>query len=559
MNIAIRRKDNSHDKKQLHQRRGVILLIVLVVVVALSVVAYGFSRQMVIELSTTQAITQNVQQELLVDSVVEQLLASDPIEVAKLCVPVDERSVSPKRIKNLSDRDQPSLAKLKLPGRNEEGVAIMAITATPPDSSTLQFGLRNESSKLNLNSLVGKRLSRQQVIAKLMKYKDLSESTAAGIANLLGVFDSQSSSGNPPRPASENPMERFVVRSMRQLLTVPGVTEERLLGEDRNGNGVLDPNENDGDGSWPADNADGKLDAGWSAHWTLIGSESNFQQDGKPKIDLNQTDLVALYDQLLDFATPEEARFVVAWRVSSPVYTDSSERNKEDVKKEIENELNKTFDDRLANQLGNNPVAPVGKPEQTGPKLRAGINLDITTAREVKSLLEFSSCQLQLLIEGKDTILVSPFANDAASLARWLPMWEARTRITSGSVNNTRINILQASLPTLTTVEGVSEELAKAIIAQRTSIDNSRLISDSQDKQITIGWLLEAGLVTTAELRLISDEITVGGSVLQGYAVGQLERTRTAAIRFIELDGRGTRMKLRRSIDLAPLSANERL
>jgi hypothetical protein len=41
--------------------------------------------------------------------------------------------------------------------------------------------------------------------------------------------------------------------------------------------------------------------------------------------------------------------------------------------------------------------------------------------------------------------------------------------------------------------------------------------------------------------------------------VGQLERSRTAAVRFIELDGRGTRLKLRRSIDLPPLSASERL
>ncbi len=132
-------------------------------------------------------------------------------------------------------------------------IGYLAVLASNPCSGSRHFGLLNQSSKLNLNALAGKRLSRKQAIAKLMKYKDMAEATAEGIANVLGIFDSQDDFVTNPASRKNTSQSTPTVNttSLDQLLTVPGVTEERLFGEDRNTNGVLDGNEDDGDVTWP--------------------------------------------------------------------------------------------------------------------------------------------------------------------------------------------------------------------------------------------------------------------------------------------------------------------
>lgn len=537
------------------------MLVVLIVVVALSVTVYTFTRHMLIDLAITRSQVAGTQQQLLADSIVEQLLASDRQTLQRFCSPfspIDAGQASTFET-TIKVGEQSAVASINLANDN---LGYMAVLTTDPRSETRQLGLSNQSAKLNLCSLAGKRLSRQQAIAKLMKYKDLSPATAEGIANILGVFDSQAdvASGSQARGNVAQLSPRPGITSLVQLLSVPGVTEERLFGEDRNANGILDGNENDGETTWPPDNRDGVLDAGWSADWTLIGAESNYQQSGERKIDLNQMDLPELFDRLSQFATPEQARFVVAWRISSPIYTDTSSLDENAIRAEAANELATSFDDRLAKQLGIAAAPTTGSETLTDAsqtKIRAGLDLAVTPARKFRSLLDLASCQLQLVIEGKDTILVSPFASDPNGLASWLPLWEAKTSVAPGLENSSRINIIQASEATLTTVEGISDELAKAIVQQRALLRTS--LDGGEASPNSVAWLLEAGLVSTSELRRMADEITVGGDVFQGYAVGQLENSHTAHIKFIELDGRSGATHVRRAIDLPPLSRVQRL
>lgn len=548
-------------------RSGLIMLLVLVVVVALSVAVYSFSKHMLLDLAIGQAHAERAQQMLLSESAVEQLLASDKNSLRRLCMPLGDGNLGSATGKTAFRASfQLGLASVKLSARSEE-TGNMALLVSYPQRHSFQIGLSNQSAKLNLNALAMRKLSRKQVIAKLMKYEGLSAATAEGIANRLGVFDSRANvtiEGMPSALGQRLPS--VALRSLVELLTVPGVTEELLLGEDRNANGILDSNENDGDATWPPDNSNGVLDAGWSADWTLMGAESSFRSNGERKINLNQPDLVALYDQLAQFATQEEARFVVAWRISSAIYTDSPTLNAETIRSETENELATTFDDRLAKQLGLDAQSVKGSLEQAPnetsapqaglpqPKTRAGLDLSVSSARKLNSVLDLASCQLQLIIDGKDTVLVSPFASDSVSLSRWLTLWEERTCLVEGDENPNRINILQASQATLTTVEGISIELAKAIVAQRANMNRQ-----GAESPRGVGWLLDAGLVTTAELRQIADEITVEGDVFQGYAIGQTSSGHTASIKFVELDARGPSTILRRSIELPPLASVWRL
>jgi DNA uptake protein ComE-like DNA-binding protein len=77
-----------------------------------------------------------------------------------------------------------------------------------------------------------------------------------------------------------------VMRSISELELVAGVDPKDVRGEDWNLNGFLDPNEDDGNASWPPDNQDGVLDRAWSGFLTASSSESPLALSGEKRLDL---------------------------------------------------------------------------------------------------------------------------------------------------------------------------------------------------------------------------------------------------------------------------------
>ncbi|MFO0831975.1 MAG: type II secretion system protein GspK [Phycisphaerales bacterium] len=77
-----------------------------------------------------------------------------------------------------------------------------------------------------------------------------------------------------------------VMRSIAELELVAGVDAKDVRGEDWNLNGILDPNEDDGNASWPPDNQDGILDRGWSGIMTAYSAESPLALSGQKRLDL---------------------------------------------------------------------------------------------------------------------------------------------------------------------------------------------------------------------------------------------------------------------------------
>lgn len=76
------------------------------------------------------------------------------------------------------------------------------------------------------------------------------------------------------------------MQSLFELELVAGVDPQLVRGEDWNLNGIVDPNENDGDLSWPPDNEDGILDAGWSAVVTAASMDAGLTATGNPRLTL---------------------------------------------------------------------------------------------------------------------------------------------------------------------------------------------------------------------------------------------------------------------------------
>lgn len=148
------------------------------------------------------------------------------------------------------------------------------------------FDLIDESGKINLNMT-----SDTQLVAMLEKFPFMTPEFAAAIADWRDEdqeirengAESESYSRSEPAYVPKNaPFE-----SIEELRLVMGATEEILLGEDFNRNGILDPNEDDGDLSPPNDNADGRLDRGLLDFVTVYSKTSTLQTNGEPKINIS--------------------------------------------------------------------------------------------------------------------------------------------------------------------------------------------------------------------------------------------------------------------------------
>lgn len=144
------------------------------------------------------------------------------------------------------------------------------------------FGLVDEASKLNLNTATAEMLQGLPVItaefaAAIIDWRDTNADLSEN-----GAEDENYQRLNPPRRCKNAPFE-----SVDELRLVYGATLEMLYGEDSNRNGILDPNENDGDISLPLDNRDGHLDQGIVAYVTAHSRQTNMRADGSPRVNVS--------------------------------------------------------------------------------------------------------------------------------------------------------------------------------------------------------------------------------------------------------------------------------
>lgn len=155
-----------------------------------------------------------------------------------------------------------------------------------PSMGLASFGLVDEASKLNLNTATA---------AMLEGLPGMTPELAAAIVDWRDSDDEVSENGaenesylrlDPPYECKNAPFE-----SVEELRLVYGMTMEQLFGEDLNLNGILDPNEDDGDLSPPNDDRDGRLDFGLMEYvtvWTaeaMTGTNVNDQQSLAPLLE----------------------------------------------------------------------------------------------------------------------------------------------------------------------------------------------------------------------------------------------------------------------------------
>ncbi|MBM3875221.1 MAG: hypothetical protein FJ386_00660 [Verrucomicrobia bacterium] len=146
------------------------------------------------------------------------------------------------------------------------------------------FGLVDEASKLNLNTATLEMLqalpkTTAEFSAATVDWRDEDSTVTEG-----GAEDEIYGRLNPAYRCKNGRFE-----SIEELRLVYGATLAILYGEDVNMNGVLDPNENDGDNSLPGDDRNGVLDLGVLEYVTVHSREPNTRSDGSQRINVNPT------------------------------------------------------------------------------------------------------------------------------------------------------------------------------------------------------------------------------------------------------------------------------
>lgn len=177
------------------------------------------------------------------------------------------------------------------------GEATFWILGRDPDIEPTDepvFNLVDEASKINLNTATRGMLEAlpnmtPELAGAIIDWRDTNANVTEN-----GAEDETYSRLTPPRRTKNAPFE-----SVDELRLVYGATLDLLFGEDLNRNGVLDPNEDDGDASLPVDDRNGILRRGLLDFVTVYSAQPNTRSDGSRRVDVGAVTSRQRLNQLL--------------------------------------------------------------------------------------------------------------------------------------------------------------------------------------------------------------------------------------------------------------------
>ncbi len=175
------------------------------------------------------------------------------------------------------------------------------------DDGTLSQGPADAHARVNIN-----RMS----LEDLMELSGMTEDVAAAILDWIDEDEDVSDLGAEAsayiKADTRYEPRNAPIRSLFELDLIRGIDPVDVRGEDWNLNGVLDPNEDDGDLTFPPDDRDGVLDAGWSALITTESVDEGLAVSGLPRLQLPISAESAVMGRI-DGLTPIQARVILRW------------------------------------------------------------------------------------------------------------------------------------------------------------------------------------------------------------------------------------------------------
>lgn len=288
------------------KRRGVVLLAVLVVLVLLSLAAYQYTDLMIAESASSENYHRVARVRALAESGVHYTAAllSNP-----------ENFLSENMLDSNPYDNERMFKGIPIKGADGTEIGFFSVIAPvdPEDDNggSVRYGVSDETGKININAVMKRDPTGDQLFEMLKKLPNMEEDFAAAIVDWVDdntdVYGqgkgAEDYSGSGYR-AKNGPLD-----NIQELLLVRGVTEYLLYGDDRNRNGVQDAGEGSG----------GAFDRGWSAYLTIHSREQTLNTLDIPLLYVNQEDLETLYTTLVDQQMdPDLAKFIVLYRQRGP-------------------------------------------------------------------------------------------------------------------------------------------------------------------------------------------------------------------------------------------------
>ncbi len=160
------------------------------------------------------------------------------------------------------------------------------------DDEYIRFGVTDESSKLNLNTATRDQLlilvraaidddeevDPLEIVGAILDWRDQDSVPQTEEGDTEGTYYEEL---DKPYKIRNGPFD-----SVEELLLVKGITAQILYGEDVDRNGLMTPNEDDGDTTFPSDNQDNALNRGLYPYLTVYSYENNVSNDNRRRIYL---------------------------------------------------------------------------------------------------------------------------------------------------------------------------------------------------------------------------------------------------------------------------------
>jgi Type II secretion system (T2SS), protein K len=348
------------------------------------------------------------------------------------------------------------------------------------------------------------------------------------------------SSMQPPYRPANAPIE-----SIEQLLLVRGMTPQLLYGYDENRNGLLDPSEqqNMSMGMQPGNTSGVNTSSadpnytpppplGLAAYLTLHSQEKNLSYDGSPKININGTDLVTLYEDLKTALGNETwASFIIAYRMSgvaqpNPLVTlasmaaETSEEN---------GALGEQL--KMMSELTKPQVPQQAKTTPWSAEMISSMDLSKGGQVQFRQVIDLIDARVTMPQGGggqggggggggqpnqQAPTFSSPFTSLPGDMALALPVLMDKLTTSDAVSVPGRINIMECPREILGGIPGLTDDMVADIIQAR----NDGSTSETRRFE---AWLAIEGYITIDQLRGLTPLICCGGDVFKAQVVGYLE------------------------------------
>ncbi len=517
----------------LSQRRGFVLLVVTIVVILLSLAAWSYMNRMMVEQEATMMYGRDIEARMAAESAIEYAA----IQIGQL---------QTEQTQDVFHNPTLFRGQVMTEADNPRGQCRFTILTPNELSSTkgssVRFGLARETARFNINRLTefdGDDDETTSPYGAIAYIPGMTEEIANAIMDWIDSDEERRVGGAEsadyqglaiPYSARNSPME-----SIDELMQVQGITPILFYGEDANRNGMLDPNEDDGNESLPDDNADGILDAGWREYFTVSSKERNTTSTGDRKININGTILTELFDEIEEAFDTETATFIIAYRLWGNENADPA-----------------TVKSLTVDQKELSQAIAGGLTSQEGISItRNGMNLNQVAAYSFRSIYDVIDAQVEAEINGAQQSLNSPWTS--GNLVEKMPEFEDRFTHIDDAFLDGRINVNIARREVLLAIPDMTETIADTIVTMRPPIEDSGLASAVMTARSSPTWLLGEGVIDLNTLRRLGPWLTTGGDIFTFQALGHFDQGGPATRLEAKIDATQTPPRIIFQRDLTPL------